>query len=82
MKKGKDPEWFTNYVEGNAQPTGVHSSEYVWARSEFDIVIENDGSLQDLYNKVDDLIVSNKITHSPSKPSGTAEPLAIGTNSF
>ena len=82
VKKGNDPEWFTNYVEGNVVPKDVHSSEYVWARSEFDIIIENNGSLQDLYAKVDDLIISNKISNTPSKPTGTAQPLAIGANSF
>ena len=82
VKKGEDPEWFVNYVEGNITPKDVHSSEYVWARSEFDHVIENNGTIEDLYEKIDDLIISNKITHSPSKPAGTSEPLAIGANSF
>ena len=82
VKKGDDPDWFTNYVEGNVVPKDVHSSEYVWARSEFDIIIENNGSLQDLYAKVDGLIVSNKISNTPSKPTGAAQPLAIGANSF
>jgi hypothetical protein len=82
VKKGNDPEWFTNYVEGNIVPQGVHSSEYVWARSDFDFTIENNGSLEELYKKVDDLIVSNKITHAPSKPSGSTQPLAISTNCF
>ena len=82
VKKGPDPEWFTSYVEGNIQPAGVHSSEYVWARSEFDIVIENNGSIDDLYKKIDDLIVSNKISNTPSETSDTLQPLAIGANSF
>ena len=82
VKKGPDPEWFTSYVEGNIQPAGVHSSEYVWARSEFDIVIENNGSIEDLYKKIDDLIVSNKISNTPSETSDTLQPLAIGANSF
>lgn len=82
VKKGPDPEWFTSYVEGNIQPASVHSSEYVWARSEFDIVIENNGSIEDLYKKIDDLIVSNKISNTPSETSDTLQPLAIGANSF
>ena len=82
VKKGADPEWFTNYVEGNVTPVNVHSSEYVWARSEVDHVIENNGTIEDLYSKIDYLIVSNKIAHTPSKSSGSTQPLAIGTNSF
>ena len=56
VKKGDDPEWFTNYVEGNIVPTNVHSSEYMWARSDFDHVIHNDGTIEDLYAKVDELV--------------------------
>ena len=82
VKKGRDPEWFTNYIEGRIVPKNVHSSEYVWARSEYDHVILNDGSLEDLYKHVDELIISNKISHSPSQSTNTAQPLAVGANSF
>jgi len=82
VKRGMDPDWFTSYVEGNIMPTGVHSSEYAWAKSEFDHVIKNDGTLEELYQQVDNLIVSNKITNTPSKSTDTAQPLAIGANSF
>lgn len=82
VKKGADPEWFTNYIEGNVEPKGVHQSEYAWARSDFDYVIENNGTIEDLYKKIDSLIVSNKITHSPTQSSSATEPLTISTNSF
>ena len=57
VKKGPDPEWFVNYVEGNITPKNVHSSEYLWARSEFDLIINNDGDLNQLNDKVDDMIM-------------------------
>ena len=82
VKRGQDPDWFTSYVEGNIKPSGIHSSEYAWAKSEFDYVIKNDGTLEELHQQVDDLIVSNKITNTPSKSTDTAQPLAIGANSF
>ena len=82
VKRGFDPDWFVNYVEGNIEPQGIHSSEYAWAREEFDFVIDNDGTKEELYAKIDGLIVSNKITNPPSKSTGTAQPLAIGANSF
>ena len=82
VKRGQDPEWFVNYVEGNIEPKGIHSSEYAWAKEEFDFVIENNGSKEDLYAKIDALIVSDKITDPPSKPTGASQPLAIGANSF
>ena len=57
VKKGPDPEWFVNYVEGNITPENVHSSEYLWARSEFDLIINNDGDLNDLNKSVDNMIM-------------------------
>ena len=82
VKRGQDPDWITSYVEGNIKPSGIHSSEYAWAKSEFDYVIKNDGTLEELHQQVDDLIVSNKITNTPPKSTDTAQPLAIGANSF
>ena len=82
VKRGQDPDWFTDYVEGNIVPKNVHSSEYAWAKSEYDHLITNDGTLEDLHQKIDDLIVSDKITHTPAESAGTAQPLAIGANSF
>tara|TARA_Y100000114_G_scaffold4445_1_gene3718 strand:+ start:449 stop:1102 length:654 start_codon:yes stop_codon:yes gene_type:complete len=82
VKRGADPEWFINYVEGNVEPKGIHSSEYAWAKEEFDLLIENDSSIESLHAKVDDLIIGNKIAHSPAKTSDPLQPLAIGANSF
>ena len=82
VKRGQDPDWFTDYVEGNVVPKNVHLSEYAWAKSEYDHLITNDGTLEDLHSKIDDLIVSDKIADSPSKSTDTAQPLAIGANSF
>ena len=64
------------------QQKGAHKSEWDWMGWDFDFVIDNNGTKEDLFAKVDDLIVSNKISHTPSEPSGTAQPLAIGANSF
>jgi hypothetical protein len=82
VKRAQDPEWFVNYVEGNIEPTGIHSSEYAWAKEEFDFTIENNGTKEELYAKIDALIVSDEITNPPSKPTGATQPLAIGANSF
>jgi len=82
VKRGQDPDWFTDYVEGNVVPKNVHLSEYAWAKSEYDHLITNDGTLENLHSKIDDLIVSDKITHTPTESTGTTQPLAIGANSF
>jgi len=82
VKRGQNPDWFTDYIEGNIVPKNVHSSEYAWAKSEYDHLITNDGTLEELHQKIDDLIVSDKITHTPSESTGATQTLAIGTNSF
>ena len=56
VKRFQDPDWFTSYVEGNIVPQNIHSSEYAWAKSEFDFTIENNGTLQELNAKVDNFI--------------------------
>ena len=82
VKRGQDPDWFVNYVEGNIEPKNIHSSEYAWAKEEFDFVIDNNGDKQDLYKKIDHLIISNKIAHTPAEPTDSTQPLAVGANSF
>ena len=82
VKRGPDPDWFVSYVEGNIEPKGIHSSEYAWAKEEFDFIIENNGNKNQLYAKIDQLIISNKISDTPTKPTGATQPLAIGANSF
>ena len=62
--------------------TTVCHIKYAWAKEEFDFVIENNGTKEELYAKIDDLIVSNKIANTPAKTSDPLQPLAIGTNCF
>jgi len=64
------------------QEKGAHKSEWDWMGWNFDHVIDNDGSKEDLYKKVDDLVVSNKITNPPTQTTDPLQPLAIGANSF
>ena len=64
------------------QDKGAHKSEWDWMGWNFDHVIDNDGTKEDLYKKVDDLIVGNKITNPPTQTTDPLQPLAIGANSF
>ncbi len=50
---------------------GAHQSEWDWLDSTFDYVIDNNGTKEELFAKVD-LIVSNKISNTPAKSTHTA----------
>ena len=82
VKRGPNPDWFTDFVEGNIIPKGIHSSEYLWAQSDFDYTIENNGTKEELYGKIDNLIISNEITNTPTKSTDSTDSLAVGTNRF
>jgi hypothetical protein len=44
-------------MQGSALPPDLpHQSEWAWAGTEFDRVICNDGSLDDLYRQITDLV--------------------------
>ncbi len=64
------------------QKKGAHQSEWDWMGWNFDFVIENNGTKEELYAKIDALIVSDKIAYSPAKSASGSQPLAIGANSF
>ena len=59
--RGNDPQWFTDYVEHNKIPTGVHESEWQWAKLKFDFVIQNNKTVSDLKNQVSNHLASNEL---------------------
>lgn len=66
VKRGPDPEWYETLVSMQGRATtgikadymkqfNVHASEWEWVGSDFDLVLENNGTLEELYDKVKDL---------------------------
>lgn len=58
--RGEDPEWYDVAVETNtgnfnhmakAYPD-VHASEWAWVGTDFDAVINNNGTVDDLYKQI------------------------------
>lgn len=56
IKRGSDPHWFGRYVRRDRKPHSIHPSEWAWAKSNFDHVIDNDSDLDSLREKVKNLI--------------------------
>ena len=66
VKKGELP------TREEMQKQGAHQSEWDWIGSDFDYIIENNGTKEDLFDKVAELIISDQITHTPTQTSNTA----------
>lgn len=65
VKRGELPTWYDTAVKANSGDTtaqstlagyGIHASETSWVGTEFDAVIENNGSLDDLLAQVTKLV--------------------------
>jgi len=60
IARGADPDWFSlakvNVDEMRKLYPKVHASEYSWAATDFDMVIDNNGSIEDLYAELKNLV--------------------------
>ena len=64
VKRGDEPEWYNGLLTMNTTDErqqlmskfGIHPSEWDWVGSEFDYVIENNRTIDDLGNKVNELL--------------------------
>jgi hypothetical protein len=67
IKRGADPEWCTTLIEMRQNSTlgictdymqqfNVHSSEWAWVGTEFDAVVDNNGSVEQLYASLKNLV--------------------------
>jgi hypothetical protein len=46
----------------NIEKLGIHASETAWVGQKFDIVLNNNGSLDELYNQIELNIASNRVS--------------------
>ena len=61
VMRGQDPLWFSearqHLKHHTPLPSGLpHASEWAWAGTDFDCYIDNNGTLDDLYSQVSDLL--------------------------
>lgn len=59
IKRGAEPEWFTTATTTpelmSLHYPKIHSSEYSWVQTNFDDVIDNNGTIEELYTKIKNL---------------------------
>jgi hypothetical protein len=74
VQRGMLPEWYDVAVEANSghnyavqelKMRKIHASETAWVGTNFDSIIDNNGSIDDLYKQAK-LVISNEITLLPS----------------
>ena len=71
--RGLEPEWYNDAADMNAgdrcmnymmaktrmQKLGIHASETAWVGTKFDIVLDNNASIDDLFVQVKNLVLEN-----------------------
>jgi hypothetical protein len=80
VKRGSDPDWHPIAEEFNRTQDAnlrnlleneykIHASERDWIGQKFDYIIENDGTLTDLKNRTEDVLIKIKFNVRKSKQS-------------
>lgn len=83
IKRGKLPEWYDlaidsnkgiNYAFQELKRIGIHASETAWVGTDFDYEIDNNTTIDELYNTVKTLLINQE----QDLPDATERPLYIG----
>ena len=76
IKRGPEPEWFDAAKSMNKGPArnmnwalskdkikrlGVHASETAWVGQKFDVVLNNDGTIEELYQQIETNITNSQV---------------------
>ena len=56
VRRGEDPDWMIKLIQYGEQPNDIHPSEWSWVRENLDQLINNDGTIQELEQKVASLL--------------------------
>jgi hypothetical protein len=74
VRRGELPSWFDIALSANQgqniaiqqlKQLKIHASETSWIGTDFDFVIENNGTIDDLYQQVQTSIIGDKVSLSP-----------------
>ncbi len=76
VKRGEDPAWYNDAADVNAgdrclnysraktsmEALGIHASETAWVGTKFDAIVDNNGSIEDLYNQIKNLVSDHPVS--------------------
>ena len=77
VQRGPIPEWYEHALNYNAgvhrcgwalgkdvlEKAGVHASEYSWVGTEFDAILDNNGSMDSLFEQVRNLVLMDQTSN-------------------
>jgi hypothetical protein len=75
VQRGQLPDWYEHAVEANTGSNiainemklrGIHASEWAWLGSNFDVIIDNNSTIDDLYKQAENLVISDQISLFPN----------------
>jgi hypothetical protein len=90
VQRGELPSWYDLAVEANKgsniamnelKMKKIHASETAWVGTDFDVIVDNNGTIDDLYKQAE-LIISNQVPLTPVDPFLTKHVSAVTANSF
>lgn len=90
VKRGELPDWYDTAIAANAghnwavqdlKMRKIHASETSWVGTEFDTVIDNNGTIDELYQQARS-IVGDQVALSPSNSILVKNLSTIGTDCF
>ncbi len=77
IKRGPEPKWFDDAKSMNKGPIrntswalskhriedlGVHASETAWVGQKFDVVLNNSGTIEELYQQIESNIINSQVS--------------------
>ena len=91
VQRGALPEWYDDAVSANQgnniginamKLRKIHASEWAWLGSEFDHVIDNNGTIDDLFKQAQSLVIGQQIPLFPENTVLTQCQGTVSTHSF
>jgi hypothetical protein len=75
VQRGQLPDWYQTAVDANQgsnvalnelKRLKIHASETAWVGTDFDLILDNNGTIDDLYTQAKELVIGDQIALAPS----------------